>query len=49
MYAMNKPTPQQVRDWMKQRQINHRALPTPEEIRRQLGWNLINKGAECAR
>lgn len=45
-----KPTPQQVRDWMQQRQVSKTPLPTMEEIRRQLGWGmLINKSAECAR
>jgi predicted dithiol-disulfide oxidoreductase (DUF899 family) len=43
-----KPTPQQVREWMQQRQVSKTPLPTMEEIRRQLGWQFF-KSAECAR
>lgn len=43
-----KPTPQQVRDWMNQRQVVKTPPPTLEKIRQELGWNLI-KVVECAR
>lgn len=46
------PTPQQVRDWMEQRQREHAPPPTPDEIRRQLGWDLITPpqpDTDCAR
>jgi hypothetical protein len=43
------PTPQQVRDWMKQRQVEKSPPPTPEQVRQQLGWHLLNKAPECAR
>ncbi|MGZ3351744.1 MAG: hypothetical protein ACXU89_22685 [Xanthobacteraceae bacterium] len=44
------PTPQQVRDWMKQRQVEKKPPPTPEQVRQVLGWHLINgKAPECAR
>lgn len=49
MTAVTHPTPAAVRAWMQQRQVERTPLPTPAEIRRQLGWNLINKSAECAR
>lgn len=35
------PSKQQIRDWMQQRQQEHKPPPTPEEIRRQLGWEMI--------
>jgi hypothetical protein len=45
------PTQQQVRTWMQQRQVERTPPPTPEQIRRELSWNMEpnNKGAECAR
>lgn len=45
------PTPAQVRAWMQQRQAERAPVPTPAEVRRQLGWNLItvDKAVECAR
>lgn len=42
------PTKQQVRDWMQQRQAEHKPPPTPEQIRRELGWGLV-KDAKLAR
>lgn len=36
-----KPTKEQVRDYMERRQAEHRPPPSREEIRRQLGWELI--------
>lgn len=44
-------TPAQVRAWFQQRQIDRTPPPSPEEIRRQLGWQLIRetKGTECPR
>lgn len=39
--AVTHPTPAQVRTWMQQRQAERAPLPSIEEIRRQLGWNLI--------
>jgi hypothetical protein len=28
---------------MQQRQVEHKPPPTPEEVRRQLGWELLAK------
>lgn len=36
-----KPTKEQVREYMERRQEQHQPPPTQEEIRRQLGWDLI--------
>jgi hypothetical protein len=36
-----KPIKEQVRDYMERRQVEHRPPPSREEIRRQLGWELI--------
>jgi hypothetical protein len=35
------PTKEQVRDYMERRQAAHAPPPSREEIRRQLGWDLI--------
>lgn len=35
------PNKEMVRQWMQQRQQEHKPPPTPEEIRRQLGWEMI--------
>ena len=40
-YPVTKPTPQQVRAWMVQRRTEKVAPPTPEQIRRELGWGLV--------
>lgn len=34
----SKPTQQQVRDYMQQRRESKEPPPTPEQIRRELGW-----------
>lgn len=45
-----KPTPQQVRQWMQAPERKIAPPPTPEQIKRELGWTLMNtKSAECAR
>ena len=46
------PTHEQVRQWMKQRQVEHKPPPDPQTIREQLGWRMIEaeqQGAERAR
>jgi hypothetical protein len=39
------PTKSDVRRYIAQRVVDHRPPSTREEIRRQLGWNLIGKSA----
>jgi hypothetical protein len=36
-----KPTKEQVRDYMDRRRAEHKPPPTQEEIRRRIGWELI--------
>lgn len=38
--AVQHPTKEQVRAWMRQRQVEHAPPPTPQDIRRELGWQL---------
>lgn len=38
---MSQPRKEQVRDWLDRRQAEHTPPPTPEQIREQLGWRLI--------
>jgi hypothetical protein len=49
MTPVTHPSPQQVRAWMQQRQVERAPLPTLAEIRRVLGWELLKTSAECAR
>lgn len=43
MYKINRPTKQQVRDWLMRRHCNPEPPPKMEEIRRELGWKLVEK------
>ncbi len=38
--AVTHPTKEQVRAWQQQRHEDHTPPPTPDEIRRALGWEL---------
>lgn len=40
-----KPTKEQTRTYMQQRQRANTPPPSIEEIRRQLGWGLVGKAA----
>jgi hypothetical protein len=40
MEQFKQPTKEQVRNHIQQRQAEHKAPPSMEEIRRQLGWHL---------
>lgn len=48
---MSKPTKEELQAWLKQRHEAKAPPPTPEQIRRELGWQLEpnNKRAVCAR
>jgi hypothetical protein len=46
MTQTSKPSNQQVRSWMQQRQVDRTPPPAPEEIRRQLGWGLVEAERE---
>jgi len=43
------PTKEQVRAWLKKQIEAKQPPPSAEEIRRQLGTELIQKSTECAR
>jgi hypothetical protein len=47
MTQTSKPSNQQVRNWMQQRQVDRTPPPAPEEIRTQLGWRLIEAEREA--
>lgn len=38
---MTQPSKQQVRDWQQERIKAHKPPPDPKQIRRELGWELI--------
>ncbi len=41
MAKANHPPKQAIRDYLDRRKQQHKPPPTPEEIRRQLGWGLV--------
>ena len=49
MPQTSKPSNQQVRDWLQHRQTLRTPPPPPEEVRRQLGWVLIQAEQELKR
>lgn len=49
MPQTSKPSHQQVREWMQQRQMLRTPPPSPEEVRRELGWVLIQAEQELIR
>lgn len=40
---VKQPSKEQVHKWLVDQVKRHVPPPTPEEIRRQLGWNLVQK------
>ncbi len=42
MDNIKQPTKEQVRQYMAQRQAEHREPPALKEIRRRLGWELVD-------
>ena len=48
MQYMTRPTKEQVRAYMHQREADHRPPPTPDEIRRQLGWSSLDHAGNTA-
>lgn len=38
---MNHATKESAREYMHQRQVEHRPLPSMKEIRRMIGWDLV--------
>lgn len=49
MTQTSKPTKTEVRSWMCQRQVERRPPPSLEEIRRQLGWHMVEAAREMNR
>lgn len=45
-HQITHPTKEQVRAYMARREAAQRPPPTPEEIRRQLGWRMVSQGRE---
>lgn len=41
MTHTTKPSNQVVRSWMQQRQVDRTPPPAPEQIRRELGWQMV--------
>lgn len=48
MLAMHNPTKHQVRAYLERRSRDPKPPPTPEEIRRQLGWGMSPSGFKLA-
>lgn len=49
MPQTSKPTNEQVRSWMQQRQADRTPPPTPDEIRRHLGWGPVEAARETTK
>lgn len=51
--ATTHPTHQQVRDWMAKRQVERTPPPSPDQIKRELGWDMMynsdQRAKDCAR
>lgn len=47
--VVTRPTKEQVRRWMDERQRSSQPPPSLTEIRRQLGWELVHPAARMAR
>lgn len=47
MQQTSKPSNEQVRSWMLQRQVERTPPPAPEQIRRELGWQLVEAEREA--
>lgn len=47
MAQTTKPEKQVVREWMQHRQVERKPPPTPEQIRRELGWVLLKAEREA--
>jgi hypothetical protein len=47
MKNLKQPTKEQVRQFMAQRQAEHKPPPSMKEIRRQLGWDLTGVARHC--
>ena len=46
MSKPKQPTKQDVRDWLKREVAEHRPPPDPKQIRRELGWDLLQKDSQ---
>lgn len=46
MVNTSKPSKEQVREYMERRQAQHQPPPSCQEIRRQLGWELVEAERE---
>lgn len=49
MTQTSKPSNQQVRSWMQRRQADRTPPPAPEQIRRELGWKMVEAERETNR
>jgi hypothetical protein len=47
MTNTTRPPPHLVREWLERRTHSEEPPPTPEEIRRQLGWKIIEAEREA--
>jgi hypothetical protein len=46
MSQPKQPTKQDVRDWLKRQVARRRAPPDMKQIRRELGWDLLQKDSQ---
>jgi len=41
MVQAKKPTKEEVRSWLNQRKAERTPPPSPDQIRRELGWHMV--------
>jgi hypothetical protein len=49
MTATTHPTKEAVRKFMRKRQVEHKPPPSPEQIKRELGWHLVEAERRLAK
>lgn len=49
MTQTTKPSNQQVRSWMHQRQVDRTPPPAPDQVRIELGWKMVEAERETNR
>ena len=49
MSKQNQPSKESVRAWLRAEIAQRRPPPDPQQIRRELGWELLKVGGRCKR
>lgn len=47
MKSINRPSKEQIREWLANRMQGHTPLPDTKQIRRELGWGYSRSACQC--